>query len=626
MRRRAKPTKLKVGGKPPRARKPPKNEDSRIRDLEKRLAESLEQQTATAEVLRVISASPTNTQPVFDMIVERAMRLCEGEQGAVFLTDGERIDAIAFHSNVPEARAVMDRGYPRPLDRDSVIGQAIVDRAVRNVPDLEDLQLGTKPVVRALGIRSQLSVPLLHEGRPIGGISVSRRVVGLFTDRHVALLQAFADQAVIAIENVRLFTELQARTAELTRSVGELRALGEVGQAVSSTLDLETVLSTIVSRANDLAGMDGGAIYEYDEGREEFSLRATDKLSKELVEVLRGTHIRKGAGAVGGLAVTGETVVVRDIADTASYQSQVREVLLRVGYRSALAVPLLRENHLLGGLVVVRNSAGEFAPEVIDLLKTFATQSALAIQNARLFREIEDKSRQLEAASRHKSEFLANMSHELRTPLNAITGFSEVLLERMFGEINPKQTEYLQDILSSGRHLLSLINDILDLSKIEAGRMELTLDQFQLPLALDNAITLVKERAARHGIGLDIDIDPRLGEFVGDERKIKQILLNLLSNAVKFTPEEGRIGVKAGLADGVVEIAVSDTGIGIAPKDQEAIFEEFRQVGSDEARKVEGTGLGLTLTKKFVEMHGGQIWVESEVGKGSTFRFTLPSK
>ncbi len=248
----------------------------------------------------------------------------------------------------------------------------------------------------------------------------------------------------------------------------------------------------------------------------------------------------------------------------------------------------------------------------------------LATNLNRMNNELGQLYRQIEAASRHKSEFLANMSHELRTPLNAIIGFSEVLLERMFGELNPKQAEYLQDIYSSGRHLLSLINDILDLSKIEAGRMELELTRFHLPVALESALTLVRERATRHGITLNFAVDERLGEFVGDERKIKQILLNLLSNAVKFTPEGGQVSVKAVPADGSVEISVSDTGIGIAPEDQEAIFEEFRQVGSDYSHKREGTGLGLTLTKKFIEMHGGKIWVKSEVGKGSTFIFTLP--
>jgi signal transduction histidine kinase len=302
----------------------------------------------------------------------------------------------------------------------------------------------------------------------------------------------------------------------------------------------------------------------------------------------------------------------------------MRQLLERFGFRASLAVPLLREDRIIGGLVVRRKSVGEFRPEVIELLKTFATQSVLAIQNARLFREIEDKSRQIEAANRHKSEFLANMSHELRTPLNAIIGFSEVLGEKLFGELNEKQAEYTQDILSSGRHLLSLINDILDLSKVEAGRMELELAKFDLPLAIDNARTFVRERATRHGITLDVKVDDRLGDIIGDERKIKQILLNLLSNAVKFTPEGGRIGINARQTNGAVEISVTDTGIGIALEDQPRIFEEFRQVGGDYAHKKEGTGLGLTLAKKFVELHGGKIWVESEAGKGSTFIFTLP--
>ena len=232
------------------------------------------------------------------------------------------------------------------------------------------------------------------------------------------------------------------------------------------------------------------------------------------------------------------------------------------------------------------------------------------------------KGRELEAASRHKSEFLANMSHELRTPLNAVIGFSEVLTERMFGELNEKQDEYVRDIYASGTHLLSLINDILDLSKVEAGRMELELADFHLPQAIENALVLVRERALRRGITLEQSIDSRLGEIQGDERKIKQVLLNLLSNAIKFTPEGGRVGVRAAPVDEHVEVSVSDTGVGIAPEDQEAVFEEFRQVGAAEKR-AEGTGLGLALARKFIELHGGRIWVKSTVGAGSTFTFTM---
>jgi len=314
---------------------------------------------------------------------------------------------------------------------------------------------------------------------------------------------------------------------------------------------------------------------------------------------------------------------IPDITLKGAYESPVRQPLIDAGHRALLGVPLMIEDEVIGVLAVTRKTPGEFESEVIRLVSTFATQSALAIQNARLFREIADKSAQLEAASRHKSEFLANMSHELRTPLNAIIGFSEVLLERMFGELNEKQDEYLKDIYASGQHLLSLINDILDLSKIEAGRMELEVTDFDLPAAIDNALTLVRERASRHGITLGQSIDDRVGMVRGDERKVKQVLLNLLSNALKFTPEGGRIDVRATVNDGMAEIAVADTGVGIAPEDQEAIFEEFRQVGTAD-KKVEGTGLGLALSRKFIELHGGRIWVQSEPGKGSTFSFTLP--
>jgi signal transduction histidine kinase len=497
-------------------------------------------------------------------------------------------------------------------------------RGVVHIPDvLEDPDYKAKDAATVAGYRSCLGVPMLREGQVIGAIFVARKTPGRVADSKVEVLKTFADQAVIAIENVRLFTELETRTAQLTRSVGELRALGEVGQAVSSTLDLETVLRTIASRATRLTGTDGGVIYEYDEAREEFRLRATDRLPEELIATLRAAPIPKGEGAVGRLAVAAEPVQVRDIADAGTYRSRVRAILIRSGYRSLLAVPLLYEQRLLGGLVVNRSTAGEFAPEVIELLRTLATQSALAIQNARLFREIEIKSRELESASRHKSEFLANMSHELRTPLNAIIGFSEVLAERMFGEINDKQAEYLRDILESGRHLLSLINDILDLSKVEAGRMELEPAEFELPQAIENALILLRERAGRKGIALERAVDERIGTIRADERKVKQVLLNLMSNALKFTPEGGRIDVRAAACDGVVEISVADTGIGIAPEDQATVFDEFRQVGA-RAGKVEGTGLGLAISRKFVELHGGSIQVQSRLGHGSTFTFTLP--
>jgi signal transduction histidine kinase len=598
-----------------------------FKELEARNAEltdTLARQTATGDVLRAISRAQTDAQPVFDIIAESAQRLCGAGYGQVALYDGALLHMTAFHNVNPEGVDALRRRFPAPVDRGSAMGRALQMRSVVQIPDVvEDPAYAFKGELQTMGFRSLLVVPMLRKDEPIGAIAVGRRERGAFPNEQVALLQTFADQAVIAIENVRLFKELEARTAALTRSVEQLTALGEVGRAVSSTLDLETVLSTIVSRAVQLSGLDGGVVFEYDERSEEFVQRAMTDTGEALAEARRTARIRKGEGVLGRTAITLEPVQVADIAMPGVYEGRLRDILIDSGIRAILAVPMVREGHLIGCLGVTRNHPGDFQAETIELLRTFATQSALAIQNARLFREIEQKSRELEAASRHKSEFLANMSHELRTPLNAVIGFSEVLSERMFGELNEKQEEYLKDIYSSGQHLLSLINDILDLSKIEAGRMELEVADFSLPAAIDNALTLVRERASRRRIVLGRVIDEPVGMIRGDERKVKQVLLNLLSNALKFTPEGGRIDVRAAMTEGVAEVSVADTGVGIAPEDQEAIFEEFRQVGTAD-KKVEGTGLGLALSRKFIELHGGRIWVESEVGEGSTFSFRLP--
>ena len=589
------------------------------------LTEALERQTATSEILNVISASPTDVQPVFAAICKSAVRLFGAYASGLIRFDGQLLQFGAVVSPSAEADERYRLLFPRPPDRELGTGRAILDRAIVHVPDTERDTERNRELARDFGYRRLLVVPMMRGGEALGALAVTGREPGSYSDWQIELLKTFADQAVIAIENARLFRALQERTGELTRSVEKLTALGEVSQAVSSTLDLETVLDMITERARQLAGADGGAIYEYDEVTEQFHLRATRNVDASLIQTLRATPLRKGEGVMGRATETREPIQIGDIAAPGVYESHLRDVLIVAGYRALLSVPIVREGQIIGSLSLNRKAPGEFSEEIIDVLRTFATQSALAIQNARLFHEIEDKSRQLEAASRHKSEFLANVSHELRTPLNAIIGFSEVLSERMFGDLNEKQDEYLKDIYASGQHLLSLINDILDLSKIEAGRMELEVTDFDLPSAIDNALILVRERASRRGITLRRAIDDRVGTVRGDERKVKQVLLNLLSNALKFTPEGGRIDVRAAMNEGMAEISVVDTGVGIAPEDQEAIFEEFRKVGTAD-KKVEGTGLGLTLCRKFIELHGGRIWVKSEVGQGSTFTFTIPGR
>ncbi len=406
--------------------------------------------------------------------------------------------------------------FPIPPGRGTSVARAILTRTLVHIADLaQDPEYSATPIVEA-GFRTALTVPMLRDGQPIGAISVSRMERRPFTDKQVTLLETFAAQAVIAIENVRLFQELEARTAQLTRSVDELRALGEVSGAVSSTLDLETVLNTIVSRAAQLAGADGASIHEYDEATREFPMRATHNYPPELVESYRATPIRMGQGLTGRAAERREPMQVPDIAAEGAYQSHLRDIVLRMGYRALLSVPLMREDQVIGALVVNRRVPGEFPPEVVELLKTFATQSALAIQNARLFREIEEKGRQLEVASRHKSQFLANMSHELRTPLNAVLGYTELILDNIFGEVPETIRDSLERARNSGQHLLGLINDVLDLSKIEAGQLTLSLADYSMEEVVHAVVTAVESLVADRKLALRVTVPPDLPPGRGD--------------------------------------------------------------------------------------------------------------
>ena len=422
----------------------------------------------------------------------------------------------------------------------------------------------------------------------------------------------------------RLYQQLEARTGELARSVEELKALGEVGQAVSSTLDLQTVLTTVVARAVELSATEGGVIYEYDEETREFHLRAAHQMHAELNEVLQAAPIHLGEGAIGQAAAMRAPVQIADTMDERGYAvTRLRPVLARIGYRSLLAVPLLREERIVGGLVVWRREAGNFSSEVINLIQTFAAQSVLAIQNARLFREIEEKSRQLEAANHHKSDFLANVSHDLRTPLNSIIGFTRIVLRRTGDQIPDLQKENLQKVLISSEHLLKLINGLLDLAKIEAGKMEIIAEPVRVEDIVNMATATVEPLLKDGRVRFVKDIPPDLPPLKTDRDKLKQILLNLLSNAAKFT-EKGEIKVAAWQENGNVKLTVADTGIGMKKEALDHIFEEFSQAEKTTASKYGGTGLGLAIVKKFTNLMGGDIVVESEEGKGSRFTITIP--
>jgi len=559
---------------------------------------------------------------VLDTVVDEATRLCGAQAAQLFLLKGDMFRLSRVAGETPQEYRDYLEDHPIARNRSSTVGRSAEDRHTHQIRDvLEDPDYGRHDLQRLAGFRTLLSTPMILEDEVVGVLSMWRTDVKPFDDRERELLEEFAVEGAIVLRHVDLMRSLESRGAELASKVAQLEALRAVGEAVGSSLDLDEVLDRIVTNAVRLTETDGGSIMEYDESSDSFHVRAAFGSSPDLLKQLRAITIRRESTLVGRTALENQPLELCDLAE-AELDPHL-DILFRDGWRSVLAVPMLRGDKIVGVLVIRRRSTGTFPPEMRELLQTFATQSALAIVNARLFRELETKTKELEVASRHKSEFLASMSHELRTPLNAVIGFSEVLLDRLFGEINERQAEYLRDIWNSGRHLLDLLNDILDLSKVEAGQMLIEPSRFEVGSVLDWAMAMLRERATLHAITITVQVAADVGVIEADERKFKQVVLNLVSNAVKFTPDGGSVSITACREGTALDVTVTDTGIGVPPEDQERIFESFQQGGRG-ASKEEGTGLGLTLSRRIVTLMGGRMWLKSTPEVGSTFGFSIP--
>ncbi|MBO0740528.1 MAG: GAF domain-containing protein, partial [Hyphomicrobiaceae bacterium] len=586
------------------------------------LQELLKYQTATGEVLGAISRSPTDLQPVLATIVETAARLCGADKAIIRRRQADNFVVVAAHGGSAEQRQYLAH-HPVAAGPLSLVGRVALTRRTVHIPDI-----GTEPgftqfdLAQGAGFAALLAVPLLRKGELVGVLVLTRNDAYPFTSEQIERAETFADQAVIAIENARLFEEVQARTAELSRSVAELKALGQVSQAVNSSLDLKIVLDTILGHACEMSDTSGGAIYVLNEESGELLLEAGHNMSDEHLAAVRQHPIHLGDPVVGECALLGETVEIVDVtAEARSYP--LFGILERAGFRALLAVPLLHQGRAIGALLVRRRRPGAFAPDIVNLLQAFASQSSLAIYNARLFHEIERKGEQLAIASQHKSQFLANMSHELRTPLNAILGYTELMLDGLYGKLPSKTTEVLERVQKNGTHLLGLINDVLDLSKIEAGQLVLSLEEYSLKDIVHTVASATESLASAKKLPLKVDVADGLPLGHGDARRIAQVLLNLVGNAIKFT-DAGEVRIAAQMANAMFCVAVADTGPGIPASEQARIFNEFHQVDSSNTKKKGGTGLGLAIAKRIVELHGGRIWVKSELGSGSSFQVELP--